>query len=77
MKSSSPDPCRIAPWTPEALKALGRAGQVLHVRESIPEAWKLAKSLAQKEDLVLAAGSIYFVGELLTIEGQTRPELIP
>ncbi|MCK5145102.1 bifunctional folylpolyglutamate synthase/dihydrofolate synthase [bacterium] len=62
---------------PERLAALPCVrGKTVHCNTDIGEAWKKARSLANEGDCIIAAGSIYLVGELLLLESNTQPGLI-
>ena len=52
-------------------------GREVHCADDIGEAWDIAKSITEAEDCLVAAGSIYFVGELLKIESKINPALLP
>ncbi|MBN2414780.1 bifunctional folylpolyglutamate synthase/dihydrofolate synthase [bacterium] len=52
-------------------------GRSVCVEPDIPAAWRRAKEAARPDDLLIAAGSIYFVGDVLRIEGETDPAVLP
>lgn len=63
---------------PEVLKSHPLVqGRPAFADVDIESAWARARSLAGEDDLILAAGSMYFVGEILKIEGRAHPDLIP
>lgn len=53
------------------------SGRSVHVEPDIPAVWQLAKQAADCDDLLVAAGSIYFVGEVLRLEGVNNPAVLP
>jgi len=63
---------------PETLKTHRLVqGKAAISEADIETAWAKARSLAGENDLIVAAGSMYFVGEILKIEGRAHPQLIP
>jgi len=49
----------------------------VHVEPDISRAWQMVKADANPDDLIIAAGSLYFAGEVLRIEGETNPAILP
>ncbi len=55
--------------TGELLQAAARTGVALHAEETVAAALARAQELSQRDGVIVATGSIFLVGEIMTLQG--------